>query len=76
MAQVLCLLGRGFRILKGTFRQLPEQQVSILLSAGAEAVGEGVSGHSEELSGDIDSVTRGRREASLEKPTSAGPSWV
>lgn len=76
MAQILCLLGRGFRVLKGTFQQLLLQQASILLSTGAEAVGEGVSGHPEEISEDIDSVARGGRKTSFGKPTSAGPSWV
>lgn len=65
MAQILCLLGRGFRVLKGTFQQLPLQQASIL-SAGAEAVGEGVSGYLEEISEDIDFVAGGGREGEKE----------
>lgn len=75
MAQILCLLGRGFRVLKGTFQQLLPQ-ASILLSTGAEAVGKGISGHPEEIAEDIDSVAEGGRKAFLGKPTSAGPSWV
>lgn len=46
----------------------------MLLSAGAEAVWEGVSGCPEEIFKDINSVARGGREVSLEKPTSFGPS--